>query len=198
MDKKDYIRFLVCMREFNDIEPVKSLYIKKKLEKQKNLNRGLAPLRGAKPLRTPLVEFVAYNLLPNHNHFILKQLVDGGISEFMKRLSGGYTCYFNQKYNRTGSLFEGTFKAVLINSNEYLLYLSAYINGNSEIHKIIIARNWPWSSYKDYFGFRSGTLCNKKVITEQFKNIYEYKDLVNIIVKESQERKEEIKKYLLE
>ena len=186
IDDKDYLRFLRSIKEFNDIKPVVSLYLKRKLEKQ----RGLAPLRGAKPL----IEILTYNLLPNHFHIILKQLANGGISEFMKRLGGGYTCYFNEKYHRAGSLFQGTFKAIHIATNEYLLWLSAYINGNTEIHKIARAENWPWSSYRDYLGNRQGMLCNKKIIFDQFTDVQEYKNLVKIIIKDSARAKNELKK----
>ncbi|KKR20019.1 MAG: hypothetical protein UT50_C0023G0001 [Candidatus Moranbacteria bacterium GW2011_GWA2_39_41] len=106
LDKYDYSRFLKSIKEFNQIEPVISLYIKSKTNSV-----------GVKPLQNDaLVEIVAYNLLPNHFHFILKQLRDGGVSEFMKRMGGGYTGYFNHRYRRSGSLFQGRFKAVYVNS----------------------------------------------------------------------------------
>ena len=193
IDNGDYFRFLNSMKEFNDTKPVVSLYLRRKAG-QLRQQRGLAPFKGAKPL----IEIIAYNLLPNHFHFILKQLVNGGLSEFMKRLGGGYTGYFNNKYNRTGSLFEGTFKSIQIITNEYLLWLSAYVNGNADIHRIAKIENWHWSSYKDYLELRPGTLCNKKVILCQFKNIKEYKNLVETVIRDSKERKNEIKKYLLE
>ncbi|MDD5031680.1 MAG: transposase [Patescibacteria group bacterium] len=198
LDEKDYIRFLRSMREFNDLEPIGSLYIKKKLKNQSGTLRSLAPLRGAKPLRKPLVEFICYCLNPNHYHFILRQVLNKGISEFMKKLAGGYTCYFNIEYKRSGSLFENTFKAIHIKSDSYFLWLSGYINGNAEIHKIARAENWIWASYLDYMGKRGGTLCNKEIILSQFENKDEYKDLVDTIIKESSQGKEEMKKYLLE
>ncbi|MFH1822871.1 MAG: hypothetical protein ABH830_04170, partial [Patescibacteria group bacterium] len=121
-----------------------------------------------------------------------------GIEKFIHKLAIGYTKYFNYKHKRTGSLFEGTYKAIQIKTDNYLLYLSGYINGNSEIHKIAKAENWPWSSYKDFLGMRNGTLCSKNVILKDFKNINEYRDYAKIVIKESRQRKENIKKYLLE
>ncbi|MEA3463728.1 MAG: transposase [Patescibacteria group bacterium] len=145
-----------------------------------------------------LVEIICYCLIPNHYHLILKQLVDNGISMFMHKLADSYSHYFNKKYDRLGSLFQGTYQAIHINTDSYLLWLSGYVNGNIEIHKIAKAEKWPWSSYLDYLGKRNGTLYNKKVILDQFQDIKEYKNLVNIIIKESSQRKDDIKRYLLE
>ncbi len=83
-----------------------------------------------------LVDFIAYCINPNHYHFILRQLVDGGLSRFMQKFGGGYTQYYNKKNQRSGVLFQGTFKSIHINSNEYLLYLSAYVNLNNKVHQL--------------------------------------------------------------
>ena len=145
-----------------------------------------------------LVEIVCFCLNPNHYHFVLKQLAEDGISKFMHKLDLGYTNYFNKKYDRSGSLFQGTFKEAHIKTNEYLLYLSGYANGNVEIHKIAKAEDWQWSSYRDYLGLRNGTLCNKEIILSQFKSVEEYKEYVDLVIKNSSERKEEMKEYILE
>ena len=67
-----------------------------------------------------LVQIICYCLNPNHYHLLLKEIKDGGISEFMKRVGGGYTWYFNNKHKRSGTLFQGRFKSVHIKSNEQL------------------------------------------------------------------------------
>ena len=92
----------------------------------------------------------------------------------MKRLSGGYTNYFNKKYNRSGSLFEGKYKIIKVDDYGYLLKLSVYVNCNSEVHKISLAKNWPWSSFLDYAGKRKGTLCNREIIMSEFGNNTEF------------------------
>ncbi|MBW6441152.1 transposase [Patescibacteria group bacterium] len=146
--------------------------------------RGLAPVNtGAKPLRN-LVEYICYCLNSNHFHLILKQSEKRGISEFMKHLAGVYTTFFNQKYKRSGSLFQGSFKAIHIETNEYLLWLSGYINGNIKIHRKDQAENYKWSSYLDYLGKRIGTLCDKKIIFSQFENASVYHEFVNMTIKE--------------
>src|SRR3989344_5114861 len=91
----------------------------------------------SKPLSDePIVAIVAFCLNPNHFHFVLKQLVDGGIAKFMQKIQGGYTYYFNVKNDRTGSLFQGTFKSQLINGENYFNKIIAYVNNNDKIHNI--------------------------------------------------------------
>jgi len=92
----------------------------------------------------------------------------------------GYANYFNAKSSRSGSLFQGTFQDAHIDTNEYLLWLSGYINGNAEIHKIAKAENYKWCSYLDYLGERNRTLCSKDIILSQFKNLKEYQEFVRL------------------
>lgn len=183
-DKYDYARFLKSMKEFNEIEPIISLYIKSKVN-----DVGVKPLQNG-----ALVEIIAYNLLPNHFHLILKQLSDGGVSEFMKRIGGGYTGYFNHKNKRSGSLFQGRFKAIHINTNEYLLYLSAYVNCNNIIHKVKTFR----SSLKSYLNNAVDELCNPEIILNQFKDRGDYEKFAYINAEEIERRRNDVKKYLLE
>lgn len=188
-DKKDYLRFLQSMRGFNNTKPTGSLYLKEKA-------RNRDPIPTTVGIGS-LIEFICYCLNPNHFHMIVKQLTDGGISELMKRVGTGYTTYFNKKYNRSGSLFQGKYKFVHVDTNEYLLWLSGYINGNAEIHKIAKAENYKWCSYSDYMGKRNGTLCNKEIILAQFKNVIEYKKFVDMVIMESGKRKD-LEKYFIE
>src|SRR3989338_8914297 len=122
----DVQRFLQSMDEFNTINPIGSLYE----------SSFLSPEVKNKRKNKKLVNFIAYCLNPNHYHFILEQLVENGISQFMHKLGGGYSWFFNKKYQRSGSLFQGTFKAAHIDSNEYLLRVSIYINLNYQVHQL--------------------------------------------------------------
>ncbi|OGZ06477.1 MAG: hypothetical protein A2845_06180 [Candidatus Lloydbacteria bacterium RIFCSPHIGHO2_01_FULL_49_22] len=72
----------------------------------------------------------AYVLMPNHFHLLVRATNDTGITEFMRKLTTGYTMYFNKKYQRVGPLFQGTFKAEYVSRDEYLKYLFAYIHLN--------------------------------------------------------------------
>lgn len=78
--------------------------------------------------KNPLVRIFVDCLMPNHFHLILQQLVQDGISKFMHKLGVGYTKYFNKKYNRVGPLFQGPFKAVMVEDDFYLKYLVVILN----------------------------------------------------------------------
>lgn len=78
----------------------------------------------------PLVEIAAYCLMPNHFHLLIRELEEGGISKFMQKLTTGYTMYFNKRHERSGSLFQGKFKATHVSDDRYLRYLISYIHLN--------------------------------------------------------------------
>ncbi len=147
-------------------------------------------------LQPELVEIIAYCLNPNHFHLILKQIEDDGISKFIKKVCGGYSWYFNKRYDRSGSLFQGPFKAVHINSDEYLLYLSAYVNKNYFIHGYG-KEDWKYSSLLDYFGKRENNLCDKNIVLSQFNSIKEYKEFIDKNALYMKDKKE-TQKYLIE
>lgn len=173
----DFIRFLKSMEEFNVVEPIGSLYVKS-FEKNK--------LSGSTAKSGKLVDIVAYCLNSNHFHFILHQCVENGISEFMKRLSGGYTWYFNNRRKRSGALFQGRFKAIHIDSNPYLLHLSAYVNLNNNTHKVSGVYRSSWNEYvwesKEY-------LCKRDIVLDQFKDVVEYRNFAEDTLKNILERK---------
>jgi len=189
LENADYFRFLKAIKVFNQIDPTGSL----RIEDRSEASRKEASLLSS----PPLVDFIAYCLNPNHYHFIVKQLEDRGVEKFMHKLGTSYTKYFNHKNDRSGVLFQGPFKSVHIDSNKYLLLLSAYVNANHRIHNYPEI-NWPYSSYLDYIGKRNGKLCQKEVILRQFNNDFdEYKNYVKINADYFKDKKEE-KKYVLE
>jgi len=124
-DKQDFYQFLDMMDLFNQSRSLGSRPVYRYPVNMKH--RGKTSM---------LVEVVAFCLLPNHFHFILRENIEGGISKFMQKLGTGYTMYFNQKNERSGSLFQGKFKSKYIETQEYLDYLSVYVNLNFKIHKI--------------------------------------------------------------
>ncbi|HEC30412.1 MAG TPA: hypothetical protein ENI66_00135 [Candidatus Yonathbacteria bacterium] len=196
-DKHELYRFMESIREFNTREPIGSLY-----ENSFNQLGGSTPKSIYKSEK--LVDFIAYCLNHNHYHFLLKQKIDGGISEFMKRLNGGYTVHFNDKHDRSGALFQGRFKSIHVDSNEYLLYLSAYINKNYEVHQL--GGSTPklvesWSSWGEYTGGlpKEKNICEKNIILEQFENVKIYERFVNDVVNNVVERRQKEKEidYLL-
>lgn len=198
LDSSDYYRFLISMIEFNTPYCVGSLFNLYKDQKLDSLRKSAQKLNKKEyNKKEKLVDIVCYSLLPNHFHLILKELRVGGISKFMLKLGCGYTNFVNYKLGRNGVLFQGPFKAVHIDSDEYLLYLSGYIHGNSQIHKINSAFKWKWSSLKDFFD-KKKSLSGSNFILNQFADIEEYKNFLNKVIKDSANKKNSIKKYLLE
>lgn len=159
-ENEDLDRFLISMQYFNRQKPVGSIF---------EFSFIAPKLLGGRT--TKLVDIICYCLNPNHFHFILRQRIDGGISEFMKRL-GGYTRYINIKYKRTGVLFQGKFKSKHINSNNYLLHASAYVNLNNLVHKLNLAA--CRSSWDEYSKEKTDNFCEKNIILDQFKDRQDY------------------------
>ncbi len=126
-----------------------------------------------------IVEIVAFCLMPNHFHLLIKQTKENGITEFVGKLSNSYTKYYNAKYNRAGPLFQGEFKAVLVESNEQLLHLSRYIHLNPLISYLVKKLNqYEWSSYQEYIGDSFSNNCAKDVILSFYKQPKDYKQFV--------------------
>jgi len=192
-ERQDYLKFLRGLEDFNN----KSHY-----EERAGMVRrgGLKELSSFLNEQEKIVEITCYCLNPNHFHLVLKQLIDRGITMMLHRLSTSYTNYFNDKYQRSGSLFQGPFKAVRVDTDQYLFWLSGYVNGNPEIHRVAKANNYEWSSYKDFLTIKSNNqiLGNKDIILSQFGNSSRnYENFVNRVIEESRTRKE-MEKYLLE
>ncbi|OGG77675.1 hypothetical protein A3B35_02565 [Candidatus Kaiserbacteria bacterium RIFCSPLOWO2_01_FULL_54_24] len=113
-----------------------------------------------------IVEIGAYALMPNHVHFVLKEIQEGGVALFMQKVFTGYTMYFNQKNARTGALFAGTFKSNHIADDRYLKHLISYVHLNpaelfepgwkekigdlSKVEKRL--REYPYSSLPEFLG----------------------------------------------
>lgn len=94
----------------------------------------------------------AYALMSNHYHILLETKA-GRLSQPMRHLNGIYTQFFNRKHNRCGHLFQGRFKALLVDKESYLLTLSRYIHQNPlKAGMVKQALDYPWSSYPAYLG----------------------------------------------
>ncbi|MBI2631240.1 transposase [Candidatus Nomurabacteria bacterium] len=185
LDSEDLLRFLKIMKIFNVTEPIGSVY-----------EYSFKELGSSAP---KLVNFVAYCLNQNHFHFILEPLIENGIQKFMHRLSTGYTNYFNEKYKRSGSLFQGSYKAIHINTNDYLLHVSAYVNLNDKVHR---ERNkewmkkFPFSSFLEYKSKEiKNQICEKVIILEQFRSSQEYEKFALSSLKDILRRRENEKEF---
>lgn len=182
-DDEEMDRFMQSMEEFNTIEPIGSIYENSILfAKSKKLGSS-ASKKQPEQLEDKLVNFISYCLNPNHYHFLLEQIAENGIVKFMQRLSNGYTKYFNNKNSRNGVLFQGRFKSIHIDSNEYLLHISAYVNLNDRVHQLGHSMSKSdlvrsRSSWEEYVGNRqtSSDFCNKDIILGQFESKDDYRD----------------------
>lgn len=121
---------------------------------------------------------IAYCLMPNHYHLLVRAN-DDRLSRYMRRLSISYTKAINRRYNRVGSLFQGRLKAVLVESDAYLLHLSRYIHLNPVLAGLVQrAEEWEFSSYRDYVGLREGTLPAPDIVLSQFPAPAAYREFV--------------------
>jgi putative transposase len=160
-NQNDYNRFMVLLHLCNG---TKSVDIGNLIREGRSFTELMSVV-----VNERLVDVGAYCLMPNHFHLLLREKQSDGISLFMKKLLTAYSMYFNNKHKRTGSLFEGRFKAQHANRDEYLKYLFAYIHLNpvkifepqwkkSGISDISKAKkfldNYYYSSYADYQGIK--------------------------------------------
>ena len=186
LDRRDFERFLYLLFACNDTEP---------LLNSQFYYRGFASIEKYPRKRTQLVDILCFCLMPNHFHLILRQRVDSGISLFMQKLGTGYTMYFNIKYKRSGVLFQGVFKAIHIDREEYLTHLTRYIHLNpAELREpqwkkqnirnrktiLEFVKKYPWSSYQYYLERkRFAPLLATGLIKELFLPPQEYEKFVS-------------------
>jgi len=119
-----------------------------------------------------LVDILAYCLMPNHFHFLLRQLTDKGISKYLGNLQNSYTRYFNTRNERDGSLFLDQFKAKLITTDEQLIHVSRYIHLNPYTSYVVGNFNnllqYQWSSLSEYLESKP-KICELETIMSYFK-----------------------------
>ncbi|PJE68766.1 hypothetical protein COU94_00405 [Candidatus Shapirobacteria bacterium CG10_big_fil_rev_8_21_14_0_10_38_8] len=112
------------------------------------------------------ISLLSHSLMPNHFHFLLQQRLIDSMERFMSSIGTRYTMYFNKKYRRVGPLYQSIFKAVLVESEEQLLYLSGYIHRNGLlINKNLFSQP---SSLPEYLGLRKTAWIHPKIILNHF------------------------------
>lgn len=158
LDSQDFARFVHNLYEMNDTLPAR------------NISRSLASdLRSNSRGLVQLVDVHAWCLMRNHFHLLLTERVDGGMTKFLMKVNIGYAKYFNEKYHRTGTLYQGRTKKVLIERDAHYLHILNYIHLNP-LDYLAGAEEWRnrmvqnaneaiefldeyrWSSYLDYCG----------------------------------------------
>lgn len=125
------------------------------------------------------VKILSYCLMPNHFHFLIRQLEDGGITWFMQHLANSYAHYINVKYKRTGSLFGGRFENRLIETDEQLMHVSRYIHLNPFVADLVSRlSDYQWSSYTSFIKGLKDDIVDPKEILGFFKSEEDYNKFV--------------------
>lgn len=149
-DEQDYAVFLSYLKQylvFKDEEKLQKKLTDQSLSfKEKDLALKLLRLNNF----NNQITLMAYCLMPNHFHFLIKQKDGEAIDRFMNSICTRYTMYFNHKYKRVGHLYQGVYKAVAIESDEQLVHLTRYIHKQAMKSK---TQEQP-SSYQEYLGRR--------------------------------------------
>lgn len=176
LEEIDYVRFVHDMYEFNDTKPARNTSVRfekhshETLEIDREYGTPAYIDVGRRYMRDPLVLIHAYCLMPNHCHLMMSERVEGGISLFMKKLGGGYSKYFNEKYNRDGALWQGKYKRILLETDTHFQHLPFYIHANpldlseenwreasvkNTEHALALLSKHRWSSHLDYMGVKN-------------------------------------------
>ncbi len=165
LDTQDYARFVHDLYEFNDTAP--ALQFTRIFYPTTNVGRTTSNMGK----RKRLVDIHGWELMKNHYHLLLSERVEGGMTLFLRKLSG-YARYFNERYKRRGHLFQGNTKKILVARQEHFLYILHYLHLNSldyfqgakkwrqrdkgtirDIPKVLeYLKNYRWGSYLDYCG----------------------------------------------
>lgn len=192
IEDRDYLRFVRDLCIFNDDRFV--LRSERRSPCMPHPGYGNTAVSGMR--QEPFVNIICFCLMPNHYHLLIQQLNDNGISRFLAKIGTGYVHYFNTKYERVGSLFQGRFKAVHIDNDEQLKHASRYIhlnpveltepnwkeNGVKNWNKANnFLENYRWSSYLDYIGKENfSSVTNREFIMQYFdKKPEKYKKYIS-------------------
>ncbi len=179
-DAEDYKLFLRRLSE--------ALYPDRTLER---VNGAHLQRNQRKPLPANTFSLVAYCLMPNHFHFLLRQNTDLAVSVLVSKVCGSYSKLFNKKYKRVGSLFQDQFKAVHVDDDTYLKWLSTYIHQNPTAARLAKRpEDYPYSSYKEYVSAAGENLCDKTIVLGQFKHLADYKQFVSDGLEQIQTRQD--------
>lgn len=186
LNKDDYIRFLILLYLCNNSKAVNIRDL---------FNKGLSFVDILVLERKKLlVDIGAYCLMKNHVHLLIREKEENGISIFTKKVFTGYSMYFNKKNQRNGRLFENTFKAELVDSDNYLKYLFSYVHlnpikfiepgwknlgiKNSKNAKSFL-EDYPWSSYHAYSKGKNDSILTKEEFPKYFEDVKEFDDFIN-------------------
>lgn len=163
-------------------------------------------LRGIKKYLLPVVDMIAYCLMPTHYHLMVR-VKDSGqqtsevletseVSTAMQKMSISYTKAINKRFERVGSLFQGAFQAKPITNSKHMMHLCRYIHANPVKDGLVSdPAEWPYSNYLEWINERDGKLIDRDFVQNQFPKPKEYRDFVLDYLR-SRELPEDISRYL--
>ena len=179
-DDQDYRIFLAYLKYY--LSPVyQGPTLVKELNNTLTKRSYLIKRHRTRPITADLskeVELTTFNLLPNHFHLQLYQKTAQGMTKLMRRLCTGYSHYFNQRYSRTGALFETNYKAIDLDLPQDILYVSYYIH-KQQVAEILkeggltkkIKKIKAYSSLPYYVGAKRADWVKPQEVLKQLKKI---------------------------
>ena len=140
---------------------------------------------------------IAYCLMPNHYHFLLRQDGEQPAGSLPQLVFNSYTKAYNKCYGHSGTLFEARYKAKYVNSYPYLLQLCVYIHSNPVKDGLAAEpQDWPYSNYKEWICLRRGALVDHDFVREHFDTPQAYADLIHDYLR-TRKLQEDVTRYLL-
>ncbi len=125
------------------------------------------------------VAIIAYCLMPNHYHLLLRSDTDDGIPRFVQRLFNSYSQAFNRQQKRHGTIFEGRARSIWVDDERYLLLLCRYIHLNPVAAGLVVSPEaWPYSNYLEWINKRQGILCDREFVETYFPRPGVYAEFV--------------------
>ena len=196
LDDADRWRFVNGLELFNDVQPAENsvYFFSKTTHGVESID--LRGRYGEKPKkRKPIIDIHGWCIMGNHYHLLLSERVEGGLTKFIMKLNVGYAKYFNEKYERVGTLFQGRTKKILINSDAHFLHILHYIHLNpldflpgakdwrerriaGAVPALAHLEKYRWSSYLDYCGQKNfPSVITTELFSAVFKgNMYDVRE----------------------
>lgn len=174
LNKRDYGQAFLALTYYR----FKNVPVKLSRFKELSIDERNKLMSSLEEAQEHLVKIVCFVLMPNHFHFLLQQMQDGGIATFIAKFSNSYTKYFNTKQERVGPIFQGVYKAVRVETDEQLIHLSRYIHLNPIVSSIIQPKDlftYPWSSLPTYI---DGSSTYNTEVLGHFSSLQDYKNFL--------------------